>query len=148
MQSTDWPVQLNPPQTGPSEEERDIALHTTIHPRLPIIRLNWYSSFTQLKHVSAWILCFIHNCRAHSKSQIDLIRTSPSLTVQELVAAQAYWVSISQKERFPKEMLSRKITHCPTLVVCCPYIPFWTLLTFYVLVVECTTPSWHTLPNI
>ena len=59
-----WPSQSNIPTDLVPEEEREIFLVTTVQASQPIIPLNQYSSFTHLQRVTAWVLRFIHKCRA------------------------------------------------------------------------------------
>ena len=61
-----------------------------------------YSNFTQLKYVTAWILRFIHNCRIHGTQQVA--RMQLSLSTQELLKAEAYWLLFSREEHIVKEV--------------------------------------------
>ena len=94
-----WPRLSDPPLIESTDEEREVCLLTTTQPRMPLLPVDRYSSFTRLKHVTAWIFRFIHNCRACKNSQ----NYSP-LTVQELTNVETYWVSVSQQDQFPKEI--------------------------------------------
>ena len=100
----EWPEQSNLPPPESSDEERDICLLTTVQPKAPIIPLNHYSSFTKLKRVTAWIFRFINNCRTLNRNQVKAIQGYPCLSVQELVAAENYWILISQEDNFKEEI--------------------------------------------
>ena len=111
LQSSEWPKQSILPPPEPSDEERDICLLTTIQPRSPIIPLDRYSSFTELKRVTAWTFRFINNCRASKGNPTNAIHKSSCLSVQELVAAKNYWISISQADHFEEEIRSLTSSH-------------------------------------
>ena len=101
---SEWPKQSNLPPSEPSDEERDICLLTPVQPKPPIIPLDWYSSFTRLKCVTAWILRFIDNCRALRRNQVKAIHNYPCVSLQELVVAENYWISVSQEDHFKEEV--------------------------------------------
>ena len=61
---TAWPHQSVLPHIEKTEE-RERTFHTVTQNKVPIISINHYSSYTKLKHVTAWILCFVNNCRAN-----------------------------------------------------------------------------------
>ena len=106
---TEWPKQVNLPQAGPSDEEREIPSHVAVqHQRELLLSLNRYSSFTRMNRVTAWVFRFINNCRAPVKSQTSLCVTESWLTVQELTRAQVYWMSMSQEDHFAEEIKSVK----------------------------------------
>ena len=61
----EWPKQSRPIVSRVSEEEREICLVTIIVPRkTAVLDIGKYSSFTKLKRIKAWLLRFVHNCRA------------------------------------------------------------------------------------
>ena len=60
-----------------------------------------YSTFSRLKRVTAWIIRFVDNCRARKKD--TALITSP-LTVGELDKAESYWVKLSQRAHFSREI--------------------------------------------
>ena len=102
----DWPSQSNIPTDLVPEEEREISLVTTVQASQPIIPLEQYSSFAYLQRVTAWVLRFIHKCRA---SCLGLTEPNlPFLTVTELHDAERYWISYSQNEQFSTEIHSLK----------------------------------------
>ena len=101
---SEWPKQSKLPPSEPSDEERDICLLTPVQPKLPIIPLDRYSSFTRLKRVTAWIFRFINNCRVRRRNQVKAIQNYPCLSVQELVAAENYWILIAQEDYFKEEI--------------------------------------------
>ena len=57
---------------------------------------NHYSSYTKLKCVTAWILCFVNNC--HTNKNGSSLQSSSSLITQELHSAEVYWISIAQED--------------------------------------------------
>ena len=82
-----WP---NPTSLQPndlSQEMDEICVHSTLLSTQPVIPLNHFSSFTQLKRVTAWLMLFVNNCYA-PKTNLNWI-TGP-LTVQELNLANLY----------------------------------------------------------
>ena len=100
----EWPEQSILPPPESSEEERNVCLLTTIQPKAPIIPLDRYSSFTRLKRVTAWMLRFVNNCRGSKGNQTGTNRKDPFLSVEELTAAENYWISISQEAHFKEEI--------------------------------------------
>ncbi len=104
LQPADWPKQPTLPPNESSEEEREVSLHVTTTPVSPIIPLDRYSSFNQLKRVTAWALRFLKNCRERSN------RLSSPLSAEELHKAECYWIQIIQHSHFENEIqaLSKK----------------------------------------
>ena len=102
----EWPKQSHPMVSRVSEEEREMCLVTTFVPRkTAVLDIGKYSSFTKLKRVTAWLLRFVHNCRArkdNAKPEIFF------LAVREITAAECYWLSISQSVYFPAELKALK----------------------------------------
>lgn len=97
----EWPKQFTLPPNDPSQESSEVCLHTAIIPCQPVILLTRFSSFTQLIRVTAWLIHFIHNCCARKK---NLARTVGLLSVQELNKAKLYWISLSQRAHFAKDI--------------------------------------------
>ena len=58
-----------------------------------------YSSFTRLKRVTAWMFRFIDHCHLQERSHL----TSYS-TTEELIAAEIYWLLLSQSDHFAAEI--------------------------------------------
>ena len=103
-----WPKQTSVSVKQQTEEMREICLVTMVCSDQPIVPWGCYSSFTHLQRVTAWVLCFINNCRP---AQGAILKSStdagyPSLTVTELVAAERYLVKISQQCHFSSEIAS------------------------------------------
>ncbi len=96
----DWPKQSSIPPNESFEEEKEIALHVTASPRSPVISLDRYSRFHQLKRVTAWALRFVKNCRERSSQN----RLSTPLTAEELNRAECYWLRMIQQSHFENEM--------------------------------------------
>ena len=61
--------------------------------------MDHFSSSTRLKRVTAWMFRFINNCRDPSKRQ-----SVSYLTTEELIAAETYWLLLSQSEHFAAEI--------------------------------------------
>ena len=104
-----WPQQSTIPPAEPSDEVRWICHHAAADRDIPVIVFDWYSSFNHLKGITAWIFRYIENChnREYRKG------TSPHLTTEELVKAENYWTSLSQKDHFSLEMESLKNNSLP-----------------------------------
>ena len=102
LPSSNWPKQVQVPSTECSAEQREICLLTVVNSD-PIVAVNRYSSFTKLTRITAWVLRYIANCRARKGNKRDSCITS-SLTVQEIVKAENYWLSFSQKSSFASEI--------------------------------------------
>ena len=115
----EWPeMPAMTPNPEPSEV-RVISLPVIVSSQTALPIVDDYSSFTQLKRVTAWIKRFIHNCR---QSRDD--RTKGYLTVKELGAAENYWIAVAQSSSFPKKiMLVRKnVVVKGRLAPLCPFI--------------------------
>ena len=97
LHSTHWPT-WSPTTTVPesSGEEKDICLHTVI--MAPIIPLEKYSSFINLKRITAWILRFVNHSR-HKKQHASLF-----LSTTELSEAETYWLLLTQQLVFRDEI--------------------------------------------
>lgn len=92
---------------------------TIIQTRHPITHC---SNFTHLQRVTAWVLRFIHKCRARTIKP----NNSPSLNIPELVDAERYWILLSQQEYFLTEIISLKakglIRKDSCLLPFCPFL--------------------------
>ena len=101
-----WPQQIPLQPNYLPEEEREITLFVSATHRSPVIPFDRYSSYNRLKRVTAWIFRFVNNCQNHT-NQSSL---TPSLSTQELLEVDRYWVRIIQQTYFLSEMesLSRK----------------------------------------
>ena len=119
-----WPRRSNIPVDSVPEEEREISLVTTVQTKQPIVPLDQYSNFTRLQRVTAWVLRFIRDCRASSRRTVGP-NNSPSLTTSELIDAERYWISLSQREHFLVEIKSLKTKHLIPKDSCLlPFRPF------------------------
>ena len=103
-----WPNQHSISVELPPEEEREICLVTTIPSKQPVVPLDRYSTFTRLQRVTAWSLRFVNNCQPSKGTRLEsaTVTGSPRLTVAELVAADGYWVKLSQEDYFSAEIAS------------------------------------------
>ena len=97
LPSSDWPKQPSSQRSESCDEE--MSLHVATHSKVPIIPMDRYSSFTRLKRVTAWMFRFINHCRTPSKRQ-----SVSYLTTEELIAAEAYWLLLSQSDHFAAEI--------------------------------------------
>ena len=102
LPSLNWQKQGQLPKTECADEQKEICLLTNVESKDPIIPVNHFSSLTKLTHVTAWVLRFIANCCACKKNRQDCI-ISP-LTVQEIVKAEKYWLSLSQRVCFASKV--------------------------------------------
>ena len=104
-----------------------------------------YSNFTQLKYFTAWILHFIHNCHLHGTQQ----GMQSSLSTQELLKAEAYWLLFLQEEHFVKEIRMLKTDHVlPTSILYSLFAPSWTQPECFVSVAGSEIPDFVILLNI
>ena len=85
------------------DEQREICLLTNVEFNDPLIPVNRFSSYTKLTRVTAWVLRFISNCRIR-KTNLQASRVTYPLTVQEIIKAENYWLSYSQKCCFASEI--------------------------------------------
>ena len=87
------------------EEEKAVTLQTIMTVKHPVVSLQHYSSFTKLIRVTAWVLRFLHRCKAQGQRHVAI---SPTLTVQELHAAETYWYQLIQEQHFSSEITALK----------------------------------------
>ena len=117
-----WPKQCSLPPNHPSQESGEVCLCTTAVAEQPVLSLDRFSSFTRLLRVTAWSMRFTHNCRARER---NLTRTIGPLSVIELNRARSYWISLSQRAHFTKEVkalkLKTRISQSSSLL---PFNPF------------------------
>ena len=104
LDTSDWPQGTVPVETI-EEEEKEICLVTLSQLKEPLIPLNHYSSFTRLQRITAWILRFVNGCRGNRNN-------SPTLTVDELISAQRYWIRVIQEDQFSFEITELKANCC------------------------------------
>ncbi len=99
-----WPKQTISVPEPIDVEEREIFNATTVtsdESNQPIIPADRFSSFTHLKRVTAWNFRFINNTRSSLSNRSHL-------TASELNTAENYWLMVSQRESFPKEVEAAK----------------------------------------
>ena len=107
QESSEWPDQSNlNVQTQQSCEERELSFHTVLEPRMPVIPLDRFSSFTRMKRITAWIQRFMYNCRATKNNHAKQL--SPCLSAHELITAEEYWIKFSQADHFSQEIATLK----------------------------------------
>ena len=101
LKPEEWPEQSPLPPNVASEEEGELCLHSVVSQLNPLVPMARYSTFSRLKRVTVWIIRFVDNCRARKKD--TALITSP-LTVGELDKAESYWVKLSQRAHFSREI--------------------------------------------
>ena len=107
--STDWSEAPSVTNVGPSDEEREVCVHTILCQKTPLIPLDRFSDFARFKYVTAWILRFVDNCRSRKDAQTS--RVGSPLSVKELSLAENYWLRLSHEEHFMEEIQSIKNGH-------------------------------------
>lgn len=114
LQPSKWPKNYSPVNTTREEREEldatTCALAVTEDPLIPVDKL---SSFNQYKRTTAWIIRFIHNCKARIR---DTQPESGPLTTKELNRAASHWYSVIQRTHFPDELriLNKGSSKIPT----------------------------------
>ena len=101
LKPEEWPKQSPLPPNVASEEEGELCLHSVVSQLNLLVPMARYSTFSRLKRVTAWIIRFVNNCRARKKD--TALITSP-LTVGEMDKAESYWVKLSQRAHFSREI--------------------------------------------
>ena len=96
-----WPKSF----INPSDEVHEICTHAAVVQIRPVFQMDRFSSFSRLKRVTAWMIRFVSNCRAHQR---DFPQVSGQLTLNELCKAVSYWVCISQAAHFKTEVKALK----------------------------------------
>ena len=91
----DWPKDPNPPVVEDSERKgsRFLGLVSKVQ-AIIVDSTNYYSSWTRLTRVTAYILCFIYNVRVASRNSIN--RRSGPLQPAEIESAETYWIKEAQ----------------------------------------------------
>ena len=126
-----WPEQSSHHLADTSCEEKELTFHSALILRMPIISLDRYSSFTRMTRITAWILRFVHNCRAH-RSNLEK-RPSSSLLVREVSLPRSIGSSSpSGTTSHRRSQLSRLATICRSLVASFLFTRSWTPVEFSV----------------
>ena len=151
LPSSDWPKQSEVPLNETSDEQREICLLVGVEINAPFIPMNRFSSFTKLTRVTALVLRFIYNCRICEAGSQDTRITSP-LTVEEIVKAENYWLSHSQKDCFASEIAALAsnvvLPSDSSLSSLCPFLDSNGILAEFKTVILCNASSyssWQTL---
>ncbi|GBM19374.1 hypothetical protein AVEN_196005-1 [Araneus ventricosus] len=63
----------------------------------PVIDVSHFNSYTRLLGVTAWVLCFLNNCKSKNRLFQDF-------TSDEIEKSKDYWILIVQKQCFPAEI--------------------------------------------
>ena len=95
-----WPCQPQLETTPIPNEEREISLFTSLGEQTALPLLERFSSFSRLIRVTAWIFRFVGNCRSKGS------HTLGPLSVDELLHAERYWITVAQQSTFREESLS------------------------------------------
>ena len=98
LQPSKWPKndsQANMIQEG--KELNNITCTVTVIED-SVIPVDKLPSFNQYKRVTAWIIRFLHNCKARIRV------TQPKSGTEELNRAANYWYSVIQRTHFPDEL--------------------------------------------
>ena len=93
-----WPKQPQLALNSPAEEGDEICHHIVMSRSNPVVPVR---NFTRLKRITAWIMRFAANCKAH---QNNAERVVGPLTTAELRRAEDYWILFSQVENFSREI--------------------------------------------
>ena len=67
----------------------------------PVLKIEDFSSFTQLKRITAWIFRFIHTC--HRKFGEEHYHEN-HLAMNEIQKAEVYWYVVAQQANFAREI--------------------------------------------
>lgn len=97
---SDWPKQTELP---PDDSESEMV--KVCHLKSPLLPLDRFSSYSKLIRVTAWVMRLVNNCRA-AKRNVQVSQSTSSLSVQEIVNAENYWLSYSQRDHFKGEIES------------------------------------------
>ena len=103
LSPSNWPRQTDIPPNPCFDEQKEISLHVHLEIKEPIFPFDRFSSYNKLIRATSWVMRFIGNIRK-SLSQISPLKSS--LTVQEVVEAETYWISVSQNQCFSSELKS------------------------------------------
>ncbi|XP_040070852.1 uncharacterized protein LOC120843527 [Ixodes scapularis] len=101
----DWPPAASPANDLPSDIEAErrhkvnVLLHDASVP-YPLLTLENFGSYTRMLRVTAWVLCFVQNCRLPRGS------TELSLSAAEIRNAELLWIRNAQHECFDAEIRS------------------------------------------
>ena len=100
----DWPSAPPLDRSPVPSEEKEIASEAAVALLATPIELPLFvkiSNYVHLKRVTAWMLRFIHNCRARVKSAQP---GNGHLKTSELIAAEELWIASAQSTDFPEEI--------------------------------------------
>ena len=118
-----WPEQPDVSSQIVHEEEKQACHLTIVKPKQPLLPFDQFSSLTRLRRVTGWVIRFVNNTRASISGRS--VSYYPHLTVQELVNAECFWLSLSQQESFPDEIRSLEADHpLPKSSKLLPFRPF------------------------
>ena len=89
LPESEWPSQSDATAKRNSDEECEVCHLSYVALEQPLMPLDHYSTVTKIKHVTAWILHFVENCRIvqGKQQEIETYKTL-HLSVSELTAAE------------------------------------------------------------
>lgn len=104
-----WPMLGNQAsqQADSYKEEMRVAAMPVMSPSQdPILNLKDHSSFNRILRVTAWVLRFVDNTRKKDEKR------KGSLTAEEIITSEKYWLATIQKEAFGDD-ISNLLTQRP-----------------------------------
>ena len=107
---SEWPQPPTSCHLITCESHNEFCFTVSVDLKLPLIPLDRFSTFSQLRRVMAWVLRFVDKC--HTPSTNSELPTNcaqflpPYLTTPELFSAELYWIRHSQDHSFPEEVAS------------------------------------------
>ena len=93
-----WPKRFTSPSSSLTDEERELSLYVSVTLPSPVLKIEDYSSFVRLKRVTAWILRFVHNCRARKLNR-ERVKDA-YLSMDDVHKAEIYWYLEVQSTHF------------------------------------------------
>ena len=103
---SDWPRQTELSSDDSDIDVTEISHFAAIENRSPLIPFDRFSSYSKLTRVAAWVMRFVHNCRASKGNSQS--RITSSLSVQEIINAENHLLSCSQHDCFSEEIKNLK----------------------------------------
>ena len=95
-------------EEGPVEEPRKVdSVPPHQHDLCSIMDIDRYSTLQRLLRVSAYVLCFIHNCKQSNPS----LRHTGQLLPNDIDAAFNAWIHCAQRVSFLEESLALQTTN-------------------------------------
>ena len=102
---SDWPRQTELSPDDSDIDMTEVSHFAAIENRSPLIPFDRFS-YSKLTRITAWVMRFIHNCRASKGNSQS--RITSSLSVQEIINAENHLLSCSQYDCFSEEIRNMK----------------------------------------